>query len=114
MMIQILPYGAWHKRNRERVTRLHRTPAAISSFPARLSGSLNDKINSFIATAAYGSGMAPQVNVFRRFRDRFLIPTKLGRRFVRFYYKHSPKYAEIIAKNGTLPEPLAAHSSGRF
>lgn len=50
----------------------------------------------FIATAAYGSAMAPQVQVLRDFRDRTLMHSALGRRFVGFYYQHSPAWAETI------------------
>src|SRR6185437_16583736 len=46
----------------------------------------------FIATAAYGSNMESHVQTLRAFRDKFLIPTKFGRNFVSWYYKHSPQW----------------------
>ena len=46
--------------------------------------------------------MAPQVDTFRQFRNRFLLNHSWGKTFVRFYYEHSPKYANVIAHNETL------------
>lgn len=56
----------------------------------------------FIATAAYGSLLHPYVGILRDFRDRYLMPGKLGRMLVNFYYKHSPLVADLIARNKAL------------
>jgi hypothetical protein len=56
----------------------------------------------FIATAAYGSAMEPHVKLLRDFRDRFLLTNYLGKRFVDFYYTHSPSMADFIAKHESL------------
>lgn len=56
----------------------------------------------FIATVAYGSPFERHVQVFREFRDRYLLTNKMGKNFVRWYYAHSPKYAQIIAKSEVL------------
>ena len=56
----------------------------------------------FIATAAYGSPLHSYVRILRDFRDRYLMPTKLGRALVYFYYKHSPFVANSIAKHKGL------------
>jgi hypothetical protein len=56
----------------------------------------------FIATAAYGSPMASQVTVLRDFRDRMLMPSAGGRKFIEIYYAFSPPIAEFIANHGKL------------
>jgi len=56
----------------------------------------------FIATAAFGSYAERHVKVLRDFRDRYLKPHALGKAFVRFYYQHSPDWAETIRENKNL------------
>lgn len=56
----------------------------------------------FIATAAYGSPLEPHVVALRHFRDRYLASTALGRSFIRFYYRHSPPLAAVVARHESL------------
>jgi hypothetical protein len=56
----------------------------------------------FIATAAYGTETASQLNILRDFRDQVLLRNTLGSRFVEAYYKLSPPVAAFIAKSDFL------------
>lgn len=56
----------------------------------------------FMATAAYCSPSHPYVKILRDFRDRYLMPGKLGRALVDFYYKNSPFAADLIAEHKLL------------
>ena len=53
----------------------------------------------FVATAAYGSPMAHQVQWLRAFRDRILLAGRAGRAFVNWYYGWSPRAAGWLARH---------------
>ena len=69
--------------------------------PSEVVGILEDK-HCFISTAAFGSEMAPEVDMFRKFRNEFLLTNIPGKLFVKAYYKLSPPLAGFIAKNDVL------------
>jgi len=56
----------------------------------------------FIATAAYGSPMAEEIQILREFRDGYLLTNPLGQAFVDFYYRTSPPIAEFITEHPSL------------
>ena len=56
----------------------------------------------FIATAACGSEMSPEVLILRSFRDNKLRNGMLGKLSIRFYYFVSPTLASCIAKSETV------------
>jgi hypothetical protein len=56
----------------------------------------------FIATAAYGTPTAEQIDVLREFRDVVLLESAAGSQFVALYYRLSPPIADFIARSDLL------------
>jgi hypothetical protein len=56
----------------------------------------------FIATAAYGTPMAEEIQILREFRDEYLLTNPLGQALVGLYYKLSPPIAEFITEHPSL------------
>jgi hypothetical protein len=56
----------------------------------------------FIATAAYGSSQTAQIEILRDVRDTALLPSKIGQRLVKSYYKNSPPIAAYLTQHETM------------
>jgi len=56
----------------------------------------------FIATAAYGTPIAEEIEILREFRDEYLLTNPLGRALVDLYYKVSPPIAKFITEHPAL------------
>jgi hypothetical protein len=56
----------------------------------------------YIATAAYGTPMAKEIEILREFRDKYLMTNPVGKGLVEFYYRVSPPIAEFITEHPTL------------
>ena len=56
----------------------------------------------FIATTAYGTDTAQELDILREFRDKVLLPNSLGAKLVSFYYKTSPPIANFISQHEVL------------
>jgi len=56
----------------------------------------------FIATAAYGTPEAAEIDILRQFRDEFLVHNYPGRVFVVVYYTTSPPIARFISEHEVL------------
>lgn len=69
---------------------------------------LPDKGGCLIATAAYGSELAPQVQQLREIRDNSLLQTESGKSFMNsfnsFYYSFSPAIADYERENPIFKE----------
>ena len=56
----------------------------------------------FIATAAYGTSMAGEIEILREFRDEYLLTNPLGQALVGLYYRVSPPIAGFITEHPSL------------
>ena len=73
-----------------------------ASTPASAGGGGGGGGGCFIATAAFGSPLAPQVQLLREVRDTYLLPYGPGRVLVEWYYAVSPGVAGVIGRSETL------------
>jgi hypothetical protein len=62
----------------------------------------------FIATAAYGTPMAEEIGILRKFRDEYLLTNPVGKALVDFYYRVSPPMAEFITEHPSLKPIMRA------
>ncbi len=56
----------------------------------------------FIATVAYGTDRAKEIDILRELRDEILLPNSLGARFVSLYYQISPPIAGFISQHEVI------------
>jgi hypothetical protein len=56
----------------------------------------------FIATAAYGTPMADEIQFLRAFRDEYMLTNPVGEALVDIYYRISPPIADFIAEHAVL------------
>ncbi len=67
-----------------------------------LGGDGGDDGPCFIATAAYGTPLAAEIDTLRALRDTYLLDNAAGAAFVDMYYRVSPAVATIVAKSPVL------------
>lgn len=61
----------------------------------------------FIATTCFGKN-SWQVKILKEFRDRYLIRTGIGRKFVKLYYSYSPYISKYLENHRILIYPVRA------
>jgi len=67
-----------------------------------------EKKGYFIATAAYGTPMAEEIEVLCEFRDEYLLINPVGEALVDFYCQISPPIAESITEHPALKSVVRA------
>lgn len=70
--------------------------------------SITIKGTCFIATVAYGTYTAQEIDILREFRDEILLPNSLGATLVSFYYEMSPPIANVVSRNEALRTAVRA------
>ena len=68
----------------------------------KLPSASDKKDGCYIATAAYGSPLANEVNILRSFRDEILRKNRFGRAFVKMYNLFSPHLSRLIEQHSWL------------
>jgi len=93
--------------------RLNTNRATLTSLKSQIASMLNPVSRQstykskpasgcYIATMAYGDYNHPQVLILRRFRDDILDKSYVGRSFVKFYYRYSPKFVKVLQHKPTI------------
>jgi very-short-patch-repair endonuclease len=93
-LCQIIGVRARHRgltANHEYSTTTAQTPITATT--------LQTKSGCFIATATYGTPLAQEIKILRRFRDSRMEPNLIVRHFVTLYYNASPPLARVISRN---------------
>ncbi|MDR0965548.1 MAG: hypothetical protein LBM75_03420 [Myxococcales bacterium] len=83
------------------VALLYSCTGLLIGFENLTSGTLQKvtrKSACFVATMAFGEG-APELDVFRAYRDERLMPHCLGRAFVHSYYRHGRALADLLSRS---------------
>jgi len=74
-------------------------PPAYRTTTGQIVQEKTNKPYCFIATAAYGTPMAQEINTLRQFRDSRMEPNLIGKHLVTLYYNTSPPLATVIARS---------------
>ena len=84
----------------------------IEQSPQPMQETTNEGGGCLIATAAYGSELAPQVQFLRELRDNTVLQTTSGTTFMtgfnQFYYSFSPQIADYERENPVFKEAVKA------
>lgn len=80
-----------------------RHPEVLKLF---ITSASNERPRCFIATSAFESPHATEVQILRHFRDQYLKKSFWGRKFVFLYYKFSPTIACALDKHVGLKRPV--------
>lgn len=103
---------AWVYDNNKRIIIIFADPSSITISYLASQQALTTTTTSqpttgprcIIATVAYGSELAPEVQSLRNFRDNIVLPTEVGRCFMtafnRWYYSFSPSVAKSLSESG--------------
>ena len=76
--------------------------AAQIAATADLSITITSQWPCFVATAAYGTDTAKEIDILRRFRDEVLLSNRLGAELVSLYYQVSPPIASFVSRHEVL------------
>ncbi|WP_413943658.1 CFI-box-CTERM domain-containing protein [Bdellovibrio sp. HCB-162] len=96
MFVQFTPIYPDIIRKAESFQKTARNPQIVKQF---LKMSDKERPRCFIATSAFDNPLAIEVRTLREFRDFTLRNSIWGRKFIAFYYQHSPRIACLLDKH---------------
>jgi len=92
---------AWVYDNNKRIITIFADPSSITV--SYLASQPTTGPRCIIATVAYGSELAPEVQLLRNFRDNIVLSTEAGRCFMkafnRWYYSYNPSVANSLSES---------------
>jgi len=90
-------HQAWNNRKRpELIDNLRKLRERNAPLEKKSYSTPQENDNCFIATAAYGTPQAYEIDILKKWRDHRLKHLLIGRWFINFYYKNSPPLADYI------------------
>ncbi|MNJ91186.1 hypothetical protein D3C87_88330 [compost metagenome] len=105
MFVQYTPIYPDIMRKAESFSKTARHPHIVKQF---LKLSAQERPRCFIATSAFESPLAWEVQSLRYFRDHRLKNSAAGRQFVLMYYKHSPRIACLLDRQAWMKPAVRA------
>lgn len=102
MFANFLPFSRNQGAYLRKLKKLEGKAKNKSIIEGLLQTSKNKNESCYIATAVFENSDAVELSILRNFRDHFLKKYYLGRKFIYFYYRTSPKIARRFTYKSTF------------
>ena len=93
---------AWEKLGKEGKLTRQSVVSDIKTGAGKMNIESKSGAACFVATATYRDSLHPDVVFLRLFRDNFLVYSKLGVKFINWYWVYGPKLARLVDNSELL------------